>query len=102
MTDLQFDHNKQDIAEALGIKLNDLRRFCIDIDDYMEGKEKNKHSLALEFVWESDQSFEMKILMTFTLGGMMGAEMNKPHIIGGKLSDLPKELIEKLKRDGLI
>jgi hypothetical protein len=96
MLDLKFDHSKKDTAEAMGITMLDMKKFMLDVEDYMQKGKHNDRTHALEFVWASDQSFEMKILTTFTLGALTGNSL--PTIIQGKMSELPEELQRILKR----
>jgi hypothetical protein len=105
MTDLIFNHTKESMLEALGINKSDLKKFFIDVEDYMEDR-KGKHSQALEFIWSSDQSFEMKIASTFTLGGIVTLDMEGEPSSIASFKAIPvrvlKELFEAMKKDGLL
>ncbi len=97
MLDLKFDHGKDDVIESLGVKVSDLKKFLIDVEDYMAGVKSQQHSRALEFVWASEQSFEMKIAVTFCLGGMSVARPNINMIMGSvppELKDIIKKIVE--------
>jgi len=96
MNDLMFDHTKQSMIESLGVKVIDLRKFLIDI----EHADCKTMSQRVEFVWSADISFEMKIAVTFVLGGFHAVK--GPLIVQGSLKDLPPSLLKKLKDDGLI
>ncbi len=99
MNDLKFDHTKRDIPESMGLSVYDVKRFLLDLEEYMHKHEYSHHTHALEFIWAADQSFEMKIFATFTLGGLVGIGGNfGPTIIQGKMSDLPPEIAKILKR----
>ncbi len=103
MTDLIFDHTKNDMFGALGIKETDLKKFFVDVEEYMKEKQ-GKHSVALEFIWASDQSFEMKIASTFALGGITGNEIGERARSG--ITAMPlgalKELFKQMQKDGLL
>lgn len=98
MTDLKFDHKEENIIKALGVDQIALAKFMIDVE-HCGASRITEH---IEFIWASDQSFEMKIAATFVIGGVYSVKNREPEIRVGKLSDLPKSLLRKLKEDGLI
>lgn len=99
MLDLKFNHAELDTAKAMGIKLADLKRFTIDVEEYMQENKFQQHTHALEFVWASDKSFEMKILMTFTLGAAAANDMQNPMaVMKLAMKDLPPDVQEMLKK----
>ena len=102
MTDLIFDHKQDDLFGALGIKKTDLKKFFVDVEEYMENR-KGRHSEALEFIWSADQSFEMKIAATFALGGVVGSNINeKSSGIAAMPLSVLKDLLKRVQKDGLL
>jgi len=104
MTDLIFDHTQDNMFEALGIKKSDLKKFFVDVEEHMEGR-KGRHSEALEFIWSANQSFEMKISITFALGGIVGGDIDedKHHRAFAAMPlSMLKDLVKQMQKDGLL